>query len=176
MSAATYKLISPSQKRLKRGIVTFVLFILGRSIQSASRFDKIIQQELHNWPETFTLVYEIFPTGPALILCKQNNTLIRCRNTENVPDMTIYIKNIEYAFLLMTSQKGAVQAFLEHGAFLKGDITIALSLIRILNRIQVYLYPRILAKRVVKRLPKISFYKRYIGRLRIILLGIPFGL
>jgi hypothetical protein len=157
-------------------IIKIVFFILGRSIQSASRFDKAIQSELEEWPESYVLAYKVFPTGPEMILHKQNNMLKRCKQTEGDPNMSIYIKNLEYAVKLMTAQKGSVEAFIERGAFLKGDVTIALSLIRILNRIQVYLYPRFLVKRLVKRVPKINMRSRYFGRVRIYLLGIPFGL
>ncbi len=54
MSVSPYQVIFPGRKRGKRAIVKIVLFILGRSIQSASRFDKKIQQEL----ETFKVVHE----------------------------------------------------------------------------------------------------------------------
>ena len=90
--------------------------------------------------------------------------------------MIIYLKNVDYTFLLMTSQKSTVQAFLESAAFVKGDVPIAMSLIRILDRVQFYLFPRIIAKRVIKRLPSISYSSRYLGRLRLYLLGIPFGI
>ncbi len=176
MSDHPYQTFPAGQRRGKKAIIRIAFFILGRSIQSASHFDKIIQTELNEWPDSFLLVYKVFPNGPELALCKKNNLLKRCKHTERDPDMLIYIKNVEYAFKLMTSQKGSVQAFIEHGAFLKGDVTIALSLIRILNRIQVYLYPRFLVKRLVKRVPKINMSSRYIGRLRLIFLGIPFGL
>ncbi|PWI49544.1 hypothetical protein CEE45_01755 [Candidatus Heimdallarchaeota archaeon B3_Heim] len=135
MSVSTYQVISPGRKRGKRAIIKTALFILGRSMQSASRFDKKIQQELESWPENFTIVYKAFPKGPMMTLCKNNNKLKRCKPGEEDPDMIIYLKNLEYAFLLMTSRRSSVEAFLEHGAFLKGDLSIALSLIRILNRV-----------------------------------------
>ena len=98
MSVSPYQVKSPGRKRGKRAIIKIVLFILGRSIQSASRFDKKIQQELESWPENFTIVYKVFSKGPMMTLCKKGNEIMRCQTSEEEADMMIFLKNLDYFF------------------------------------------------------------------------------
>ena len=166
--------ITPKGKRFKLIIVRIVFFIFGRGICVSSRFDSKIQNELKTWPENLTLKYTVDPIGPSLVLKKANNRLNMSMSSE--ADLIIVIKSIEIAYQLLTAQMGTIQAFMEHRATMKGDVVIATSLIRILNRVQTYLFPRVIVKRLIKRPPKIPWYTRYYGRIRIMILGIPFGI
>ena len=168
--------IHPEKDTVKYHTVKVGFLAMGRALQSASRFDPVIKEELKEWPDNLSIMYKVQPFGPDMMICKENGQLRRRPSSEKEASIIIYLKNIEYSFLLMTTQKGTVQAFLESAAYLKGDVPIAMSLIRILDRVQYYLFPRIIAKRVIKRLPNISLTSRYFGRLRLYLLGIPFGI
>ena len=176
MNSPLYKTVRPGRKRFKVLVIRIVFFVLGRALQSASRFDKVIQDEVKEWPDNLSILYKVQPKGPEMMIYKENGHLKIQSPSEKEASMIIYLKNVDYSFLLMTTQKGTVQAFLESAATVKGDIPIAMSLIRILDRVQCYLFPRIIAKRVIKRLPKMSLSSRYFGRLRLYLLGIPFGI
>ncbi len=176
MNSPLYKTVRPGRKRFKVLVVRIVFFVLGRALQSASRFDTVIQDELKEWPDNLSILYKVQPKGPEMMIYKENCHLKKRSPSEKEASMIIYLKNIDYSFLLMTSRKGTVQAFLESAATVKGDVPIAMSLIRILDRVKYYLFPRIIAKRVIKRLPKMSLSSRYFGRLRLYLLGIPFGI
>ena len=176
MQTVTFKTVQPGRKRIKAQVVKIVFFILGRALQSASHFDSIIKDEVKEWPENYSIMYKVQPTGPTMMICKEDGRLRKRTPSEKDASMIIYLKNIEYSFLLVTSQRGTVQAFLESAAYIKGDVPIAMSLIRILDRVQFYLFPRIIAKNVIKRLPKINMTTRYVGRLRLYFLGIPFGI
>ncbi len=166
--------INPNKKRFKTIIIQIVFFILGRALSTSSKFDRVIKKELETWPENFKLIYKVDPNGPSLSLKKMHGCLHRSQ--DNNGEMVIRIKSIEIAFLLLTARIGTVQAFIEHRATIKGDVTIGMSLIRILNRVQTYMFPRIIAKRLIKRLPNIPWYSRYYGRIRIMFLGVPFGI
>jgi hypothetical protein len=176
MNSLPFTTVRPGYKRFKILIIKIVFFVLGRALQSASRFDSVIKEELMDWPDNLAILYKVQPIGPEMMICKENGKLKKRSPSEKEATMIIYLKNIDYTFLLMTAQKGTVQAFLESAAYVKGDIPIAMSLIRILDRVQCYLYPRIIAKRVIKRLPRISLPSRYLGRLRLYFLGIPLGI
>ena len=154
-----------------------MLTILGRSLVSASKFDPSIRNELSTWPDGFTILYRVLNKGPNLILKSNKAQFIVVKTLElDAPNITVYIKNIEFAYLITTCQIGTIDAFIQRRAVLKGDIPIGMSLIRCINIIQTYLFPRWFARRVVKRLPSIPWYKRYMGRARLYLLGIPFGI
>ena len=103
------------------------------------------------------------------------NILKRIKVNEKEADILISVKNIEFAFKMITMRTGTIQAFMENRSTYKGDVPMALSLIRILNIVQFYLLPRIIAERVIKRLPKLKWSRRYYGRIRLYLIGIPLG-
>ena len=176
IQSTSFTTVHPGRKRFKRLTVKIVFFILGRALQSASRFDSVIKDELKEWPRNYSIMYKVQPLGPSMMINKENGQLRKRTPSEKEASMVIYLKNIDFSFLLVTSQKSTVQAFLESAAYIKGDVPIAMSLIRILDRVQFYLFPRIIAKKVIKRLPRISMTRRYLGRLRLYLLGIPFGI
>ncbi|MFW9996838.1 MAG: hypothetical protein ACFFD4_32650 [Candidatus Odinarchaeota archaeon] len=167
--------IRPGKKRIKVFIIKLVMFILGRAIQSSSRFDRVVKEELTRWPEGHMLMFTVQPKGPSLALRTEKGMLKKIKPAGE-PDTVVFIKNVESAFLLMTAQLGTVQAFIEHRCSLKGDVTIAMSLIRCLNRTQTYLFPRLIARRVLKKPASIPWYRRYWGRIRIYSLGIPLGI
>ena len=141
-----------------------------------SRFDHIIKKELENWPEMFSIMYKVQPNGPKITIIKKNGVFNQIKLEEEKIDLVIYIKNITIAYLLMTSRINTIQVFMEHRAALKGNVRIATSLIRILNRKMLYFYPKFIVKRLVKRLPSIPWYRRYYGRIRIYFIGIPLGI
>ena len=127
MNSLPFITVRPGHKRFKVLVVKVVFFVLGRALQSASRFDPIIKEELKELPDNLAIMYKVQPLGPEMMICKENCKLKKCSPSEKEASMIIYLKNIDYSFLLMTTQKGTVQAFLESAAYLKGDVPIAMS-------------------------------------------------
>ena len=85
------------------------------------------------------------------------------------------MKNIESAVLIFTAQIGTPQGYAEHRMSIKGDIGQAMSLIRCLNIVQAYLFPKIISKRILKRVPNFTI-KKHLNRFIIYFVGIPFGI
>ena len=168
--------ITPKEKRFKKGVVKLVFFILGRSLASASKFDSMTKQEVARWPDGFRILFFTAYHGPSMGLVKKNGHLKREHVTLEDADLIIVFKNVEFAFKLVTVQLGVPAAFAQHRMELKGETDIAMSLIRCLNIAQTYLFPRFIAKRIIRKLPRIPFYKRYMGRARLYLLSIPLGI
>lgn len=170
-----YVEIKPGRERSKTLIVRLIFLIFVRSLQSLSRFDPVVKKELLNWSNNYSIMYKVQPNGPRISIANVNGILKKVNLKEQEVDMIVYIKNITSAFLLMSSRISSIQAFMEHRAYIKGDVRMAKSLLRILDRMMTYLYPRFITKRIVKRIPSIPWYQRYRRRIRIYLLGIPFG-
>lgn len=169
------EVVNPGRKRIKYLITKLMFFILAQTIQSASRFDPLIKEELKSWPEDFKVLMKVKENGPSLSVVNEKGMLKRKRVNETEADILISVKNIEFAFRMITMRAGTIQAFMENRSTYFGDVPMALSLIRILNVVQFYLLPRLIAGRVIKRLPKIKWPRRYYGRIRLYLIGIPLG-
>jgi len=171
--------IRPGRKRFKVTVIKIVLFILGRALQCASRIDRRVKAEIADWPEGFAIMFMVLPNGPWMGLVKDGGGRLRYRGrslAEDEADLIFFFKNVESAFLVLTAQLSTPQANAEHRVSVKGEIGKAMTLLRCLNVVQTYLYPKIIAKLAVKRVPHIPFFEKQINRLRIYLLGIPLGI
>lgn len=56
-----YPDIKSRAKPFKRSINQTVLFILGRSLQSLSKHDEIIQKEVRTWSDDLILLMKVLP-------------------------------------------------------------------------------------------------------------------
>ena len=163
------------EKKIKKIVVQIVMFVLGKAIQSASHWDSIIRHEAARWPDGFIVSLEVLPWGPRMSLKKQEARLKYIGAGPENSDLVISFKNIECAFLVFSGLMGSEQASAEHRMTLRGDLAIALSLIRIINLIEVYLYPKIISRRLVKKVPRLTL-KQHVLRVYIMLVGIPTGI
>lgn len=162
-------------RKMKFVITKILLFVLGRGFQTIAKIDLEVAKEIYTWDENFTILFEILPNGPYLSLSKQNHRLKYLGLKKVDADLTIGFKNLEAAFLIFTAQKSTPTGYAEHRLYVKGDLALAMSLIRCLNIVQFYLFPGFIAKKILKRMPSMSIKKLGI-RLYTYLIGIPLGL
>ncbi len=171
----TYGPIFPKKKWFKEVVVKIVFFTLGRAFQSAVKVDSELKKEVTPWKDDFTLSMGVLPNGPKMAIRKKDNRIHYLGCHFSCSDLEINFKNIECAFLVLTPQIGAAQAFAERRLSVKGDLAIASSFTRCLNLIIAYLYPKFITEKLVKRVPPMPL-KRQINRIYIYILGIPFGI
>lgn len=179
MSGKTaYQEIAPGHKRFKVGVIKTAMFALGRAWQALYRFDTRLQTEVADWPEGYRLMFKVCPHGPQLVMEKDaQGRLNYCglAGREEDVDLVIFFKNVECAFLIYTAQMGIPQAYAEHRMSVKGDLRYGLSVVRSMNVVETYIFPRLIAKQTVKRPVEIPPVKKHAVRLWTYLVGIPFG-
>ena len=162
-------------KRFKRLTVTLSMMVIGRALQTASRVDPDVMQEIGAWPEGFTAMMHVVPCGPKLGWVKQGRRLYCLGTRIERADLEIHYKNVECAFLLFAGLKGPDQACAEHRLAVRGDLTLAMSFIRCIKLVLAYLFPRPISRRLLKRVPPMGL-RRQIVRILIYGAGIPFGI
>ena len=161
-------------KRVKKAVVTISMFVLGRALQSASRVDSSVRHEVARWPEGFCLLMRVLPRGPRLGLVKQGGRLRYLGGRLEDADLVISFKNIEGAFPVFTGLKSSPRAFAERRMWVKGELPRAMAFMRCLTVVQACLFPGIISRRVLKRVPRLGLRGQAV-RLFIYLVGIPFG-
>ncbi|MHA1115949.1 MAG: aldehyde ferredoxin oxidoreductase C-terminal domain-containing protein [Candidatus Heimdallarchaeaceae archaeon] len=167
----------PKPKRIKERIVALVFTILGRAMKTLSTIDSNIKQEIRTWPTNFKILFNVDNYETSLGLLKNKKGVLNPQKvTEKQADLVITFKTIDAAFELMTAQKGIHHAYASNAIKVKGDTQIAMSLIRCLNITETYLFPRIIAKRIMRKIPTINLMKRYIVRMYLYLFSIPFNI
>lgn len=161
-------------KTIKKIITRLVMFILGRAFQAASVLDKTILEEISKWDEGLVIRLQVLPKGPSLCIRKKENRIRYLIFGTRQADLTINFKNIEAAFPVMAGLMGTEQGFAQNRMTVKGDIPLAMSLIRCINRLEALLFPAVISRRLLKRVPKMGFQDQIV-RLKIYLTGIPLG-
>ena len=71
-------------------------------------------------------------------------------------DLEITYKSIDVAFLMFTGRLGVSKAYAEHRFTLKGEIGKAMSLVRCIDIVEAYLFPKFITKNILKEIPKKS--------------------
>lgn len=161
--------------RLKKLWVIAGAFLMGRTFQSASARDPEIQRELETLPEGFSAAIEVEPGVLKAVFVKTGGKM-SFRGLKGGPtDLTMTFTSLESAFMVFSAQMGPVTAFARHRVRLSGDLAAAMALIRCINIVEAYLFPRFILKKILKRPPEMGM-KRQLWRIRAYLLGIPFGL
>ena len=70
------------------------------------------------------------------------------------PDIMISFKSIDGAFLVFSGQIGTSQAYSQHRFMVKGDIAAVMSAVRCIDLTEAYLFPKIMTKRILRKVPK----------------------
>ena len=178
MDAAAFPDLPPRRKPLKRAVNRAVMFALGRALHTLSQHDRLIHDEVAGWPDGFTLMVTVRPDGGAMAVSRTPDGRLTYRGArlpEDAADVVIIIRSVETAFRLYTGRMSIDEAYAHHWTCARGDLSRTMSVTRVLNAAQFYLFPSWIARRLMKRMPAIPRRRKYLLRLRAYLLGIPFG-
>ena len=121
-------------------------------------------------PDGFTFALSVMPNGPQMIVGKDQRGLVRYRGWDpegKKIDLDMKIKNIEAAMLIFSFQESTAIATARDRLIVDGEVEHACAIVRILDIVEVYLLPKIIARLAVKRYPVWSFRRKYLGRVLI---------
>nr|MCS5560079.1 hypothetical protein [Marinobacter nauticus] len=68
-------------------------------------------------------------------------------------DLSIQFKHIAHAFLVLSFQEKTSVAFANDRMLVDGDVSYAVRMTRVLNRLESFILPRLIAERAVKEYP-----------------------
>lgn len=140
-------------KKLKAFISKIVLFFLYRGFKAGYKFDDHVKKEIDNWPEGMSAVIKTGEKGVSLCIKKRGGKLLRFKIIDNA-DIEINFKSIDVAFLMFTGRLGVAKAYAEHRFTLKGEINKTMSLVRVIDIVEAYLFPKFITKNILKEVPK----------------------
>ncbi len=167
-----FREIKAGKKSLKKDYVAIMLWFVGKAIQAASAVDEDVKKEFAALPDYFTFSLGVMPDGPHMVVGKTRKGIVQYIgwNVEGRKiDLKMKIKNIEAAMLLFTFQESTAIATARNRLIVDGEVPHACSVVRILDIVEVYLLPKIIAKLAVKRYPVWSPGRKYAGRVMVYL-------
>ena len=152
---------------MKKDYVSIMLWFVGRAIQAASAVDEDVKKEFAALPDHFTFSLGVMPDGPYMVVGKTRKGIVQYIGWDPEGrdiDLKMKIKNIEAAMLLFTFQESTTIATARNRLIVDGEVPHACAVVRILDIVEVYLLPKIIAKLAVKRYPCWSPGRKYGGR------------
>lgn len=165
-----YREVSPGRSHLKRAYMSVNLWFMGRAIQAASRVDERVQAEFRSLPDGFTFALGIMPSGPHFIVRKTGTDTARYigRHIDAQPvDLKMEFKHLEAGMLTFTFRENTPVATARDRLIVDGEVGYACSVVRILDTVQIYLLPKLIARMAVKRYPRWPLGRKLINRSRI---------
>lgn len=155
--------VAPGKKAFKKIYVAVLMFFVGRALAAASKVDSGMKKELAELPDQFSFKLQVLPAGPSLTVGKNEQSRFK-HYVRSIPedkiDVRIMIKHLDAAFLLFTFQESTARSFASDRMIVKGDLTQAISVVRCLNIVEVYLLPKFIARLAVKRYPDWPFFRK----------------
>lgn len=168
--------IKPKSNLFKKLYISTILFVLGRAFKSGN-IDKNIKELIKELPEGFIFSIKIHPYGPKIIITKENNRFKVIRKKVNDCNIHLFIifKNIERAFSVFSFKMSPFLCYAQNGVMVKGSLQWTMVIMGILTLLEIYLLPKFIVGRVIKRYPKWNFFYKIFNRIIIyirILIGI----
>lgn len=132
-----------------------VLKVLYRGIRVLAKVDCRVRQELLDMPEGQTVRFAVADDekAPALCFTVREGTIVKAEKNAQ-PHVNIVFKNEKMAFRVFTGRMGIAGAYGAHAFTLKGNINETMGVVRIIDLTEGYLFPRFIAKHILKEIPE----------------------
>ncbi len=173
MNISRYPEIRPGNKIFKKAYAFVMMLIVGRSIEAAAGVDKSVKKIFDDLPGGFTFCMGVDPAGPYMVAGKDKHgrpKYLGWKRYGRKPDLVLAIKNIESAMKVFTFMESTALAYSRDRFRVDGHLPQALAIVRVLDIVEVYLLPKIIARLAVKRYPdrrELPPLKKHINRIRI---------
>lgn len=158
--------------------VRVMLWLVGRLLQAASRVDPVIRAEVAGLPAEFAFTMRLHSGAAGLVLGRDGDRLRALpRHGDRSLSLVFEFKHVTHAFLVLAFVEGTARSFANNRMTLGGDVALAMKIVRCLNRMEVLVLPKLVARRAVKEYPdiglgtRLSVAARIYGRMVIDLFG-----
>lgn len=150
------KRIQPMASQARRLYVGLMFQVMGRALQAVSEVDSEVQTEAKGLPKGFLFEMMVMPNGSKLVVEHIGEGKFHYHGSlaPRPVDVSIQFKHIAHAFLVLSFQEKTTVAFANDRMLVDGDVSYAVRMTRILNRLESFILPKIVAERAVKEYPE----------------------
>ena len=138
----------------KNKFCNLIYTCLARGIAGLYKKDSNIKKEIDSLPDGFKINLGILASGNYIGLIKTNNGLFIQKNGFETADLNVYFKNVKATKRVMLARQSVAQSYSRHELIVGGDIARAMVLVRIINRVECYLFPRFMTKNILPKIKK----------------------
>lgn len=142
-------------RRFQQLVCGIVLRVLYRAVRVLSHADSRVRDELSALPEGQVVRFSVSPDAgsPSLTFAVSGGTICRPKSKAE-PDIHITFKNEAMAFRVFTGRMGIAGAYAAHAFTLRGNINEAMGIVRVVDMVEGYLFPRFMARHILKEIPQ----------------------
>lgn len=143
------------QMEIKKNMFcNIILTFLSRAIVELSHTDSEISREFADLPENFKVNIGIIPYGTYVGLVKTSGGLKIKKNGFTTADLVVNFKSEKAAQKVMLAKLNLAQSYSQHALLVGGDIAVAMRLVRAINKVECYLFPRFMTKKILPPIKK----------------------
>ena len=156
------------KKAFKRFLAGVVMTLLGKGIVCAYRRDSRAKADIDSLGDNCSVKLLVQPVGPALLFGKKDGEIFSRKCAVSEPaDITLAFKGVEGAILMFTARLGLSEGYAQHRFIVLGDLYKVMSIVRVMNIVEAYLFPKFIAKKLMNPVPKreINMLRFYGGTL-----------
>ena len=143
------KTIKPKALWGKKMYVRMLLSVLSLAIPLASRLSKNVAKAVEDFDEGFTFRLMVHPSGPSISFQKKKSVLRQYKGERC--DLIVALKNMEAAWRLLSFQESTCHSEAAGRLSVEGELPSCCAFIRLMNAVEIFLLPRFIARRAVKR-------------------------
>ena len=156
MSTAPETLARPAPW-FRRAYVALMMAVIGRSLVAISRVDAKVRDELAPIAPGFVFRMTVLPDGPSFAVERTpDGVFALVKDHTQRADLTVIFKHLRHAFLVFSFQEGTARAFANDRMFVDGQVSVAVRIVRVLDRMEAVILPKFIARRALKRYPRIA--------------------
>lgn len=139
--------------KLQKLYLTVMMLVVGRALYAISRVDDEAAAEIKGLPANMVVEMTVANTGPGFKVRTVGDGTFDVANENDAVDLSIRFKHMAHAFLVLSFQEGTAISFARDRMVADGELSHAIRLVRVLNRMESIILPKFIAKRAVKRYP-----------------------
>ncbi|MFO0695494.1 MAG: hypothetical protein U0230_18170 [Polyangiales bacterium] len=157
-----------SQYKAQRAYVAGMMRLLSGLLEAASETDPVVREEVANLPEGLVIGMSVLGDSSRMRIKKRGGVLVRLDpDTNQKPELEIVFKHVTHAFLVLSFQEGTARAFANDRMITQGDLSLAMKVVRCLNRVEAVVLPRFVAERALKAYPELGLGEKLSAGARI---------
>ncbi|MBU4555847.1 MAG: hypothetical protein KJ747_03120 [Actinobacteria bacterium] len=136
-------------RRTKRLLAGIIFWVMGRGLVACARLDSRVRDEVATWPDGSVITLMMWPGTPKTSVRKFDGRLTALGSRDIEATLRVTFKSVAASVPVLLGMKAILQAFAEHRATVRGDLGLAMSLVRCLHIVEGYLYPDIMTRRIL---------------------------
>ena len=154
-----YPDVVPPTKKAKAMVVKTVLHVLGKSMENVVKLDEEAKMEVAALPDGYQVQFEVSPRGPYMAVRKEGDGIKFLGMKKIDADLTLMFRTVDIAFQMLTAQVSFPAVYCQCGLGIRGDVSHSMIFYRFSNIVQFYLFPKLIAQKVLKRVDDMSLEK-----------------